>query len=75
MPTDIKPRHRGGDAGKDELNLAEFPLCALGDRRDPTQKTLLFEDTIWDGTRHVPRQLTITGSDAYGLPTALDDEV
>jgi hypothetical protein len=63
--------------GKDELNLAEFPLCAIGDRLEPHQKTLVFEDSIWDATRgeRIPRQLTITGSDAYGLPTALDDAV
>mgnify|MGYP001195729057 CR=1 FL=1 len=63
--------------GKDELNLAEFPLCAIADRLDPAQKTLVFEDRIFDRTRGgmIPRQLTITGSDAYGLPTALDDEV
>lgn len=63
--------------GRDELNLAEFPLCTLAHRLRPDQKTLQFEDRVWDD-RHcasVPRQLTITGSDAYGLPTALDDEV
>ena len=63
--------------GKDELNLAEFPLCALAHRLRPDQKTLRFEDRLWDDRRKqtITRQLTITGSDAYGLPTALDDEV
>ncbi len=63
--------------GKDELNLAEFPLCALAHRLRPEQKTLRFEDRVRDEQRGgmVTRQLTITGSDAYGLPTALDDEV
>ena len=63
--------------GKDELNLAEFPLCALAHRLQPDQKTLRFEDRVWDARRGetITRQLTITGSDAYGLPTALDDEV
>ncbi|MBL9170407.1 MAG: replication initiator protein A [Verrucomicrobiales bacterium] len=63
--------------GKDELNLAEFPLSAIADRLDPTQKTMTFEDRIWDGNRGemVTRQLTITASDQHGLPTALDDEV
>jgi len=63
--------------GLDELNLAEFPLCALSHRLEPGTKTLQFVDAIWD--EHcgatVTRKLTITGSDAYGLPTALDDEV
>ncbi len=63
--------------GKDELNLAEFPLCALSRRLRPDQKTLRFEDRIWDKSRDewIPRQLTITGSDAYGLPTSTDDEI
>ena len=63
--------------GRDELNLAEFPLCALAHRLRPDQKTLRFEDRVWDEGRGetITRQLTITGSDAYGLPTALDDEV
>ena len=63
--------------GKDELNLAEFPLCALADRLAPGQKTMVFEDRIWDANRAemVTRKLTITGSDEYGLPTAHDDEV
>ncbi|MHC1767497.1 MAG: replication initiator protein A [Verrucomicrobiia bacterium] len=63
--------------GRDELNLAEFPLCALAHRLRPEQKTLRFEDRVWDERRGetITRQLTITGSDAYGLPTALDDEV
>ena len=68
--------HKNSD-GRDELNLAEFPLCALAHRLRPDQKTLRFEDRVWDGNRGetITRQLTITGSDAYGLPTALDDEV
>ena len=28
--------------GKDELNLAEFPLSAISDRLSPEQKTLTF---------------------------------
>lgn len=63
--------------GKDELNLAEFPLSAIADRLNPDQKTLTFEDRIFDANRNemISRQLTITASDEYGLPTALDDEV
>lgn len=62
---------------KDEMNLAEFPLCALAHRLKPEVKTLRFEDHIQDKStgKTIARQLTITGSDAYGLPTELDDEV
>ena len=63
--------------GKDELNLAEFPLSCVADRSDPNQKTLTFEDKTWDDARGqmITRRLIITGSDEYGLPTALDDEL
>lgn len=63
--------------GRDELNLAEFPIASLSSRPATVQKTLHFEDRIWDKGhgRHVTRKLTITASDHFGLPTALDDEV
>lgn len=64
--------------GRDEMNLAEFPLCALAHRLRPEQKTLHFEDRMPDPSRrgeHITRRLTITGSDAFGLPTELDDQV
>lgn len=63
--------------GRDELNLAEFPLALLADRVPKGAKTLVFEDRIWDKGRgeNVTRRLVITAADHYGLPTALDDEV
>lgn len=63
--------------GKDELNIAEFPIAALSNRIDSTQKTITYEDEITDQSTRlkVPRKLTITGSDLYGLPTSFDDEV
>ena len=73
-PTAMPPKSTDG---KDELNLAEFPLCALTHRLRPDQKTLRFQDEVWDKSRQrfITRQLTVTGSDAFGLPTPLDDEV
>lgn len=53
--------------GRDEMNLAEFPIALLADRVPKGQKTLYFED------KH--GRLTVTGSDAYGLPTATDSDV
>ena len=38
----------GGALGRDEMNLAEFPLAALADRVAQGQTTLVFEDTVWD---------------------------
>ena len=60
--------------GKDEMNLAEFPLCCIADRAQPDQKTLVFEDQVWDASRGemVPRKLTITGSDEFGLPMRIN---
>ena len=34
--------------GRDEMNLAEFPLATLADRAPRGCKTLVFEDRIWD---------------------------
>ena len=53
--------------GRDEMNLAEFPITVLADRAPKGAKTLIF--------RASQGQLTITGSDAFGLPTALDADV
>jgi hypothetical protein len=63
--------------GRDEMNLAEFPLATLADRAPRGCKTLVFEDRIWDRGQgqHRVRRLTISASDKYGLPTAIDDEV
>jgi hypothetical protein len=63
--------------GRDEMNLAEFPLATLADRAPRGCKTLVFEDCIWDRgqAQQLVRRLTIAASDKYGLPTAVDDEV
>ena len=64
-------------AGKDELNLAEFPISAIGSRLDPSIKTIIFQDKTFDKAsgETIARKLTITASDQYGLPTASDDEI
>ena len=53
--------------GRDEMNLAEFPITLLTDYPPEGCKTLVFED------RH--GRLTVSGSDDYGLPTAPDNDV
>ena len=65
------------NGGRDELNLAEFPITLLSDRVPDGCKTLIFEDKVFDqqAGELVTRKLTVTGSNAYGLPTAVDDEV
>lgn len=63
--------------GRDEMNLAEFPLATLADRAPRGCKTLVFADRIWDRgqSQHRVRRLTVSASDKCGLPTAVDDEV
>lgn len=63
--------------GRDEMNLAEFPIAVLSSRPDPCVKTLQFEDRTWDKGQEewVSRRLTVSASDNYGLPTSLDDDV
>lgn len=72
-----KPESGLLESGVDELNLAEFPLAAVSDRFLDGKKTLVFEDTVFcrEQNRELPRRLTISGSDRYGLPTAKDDDV
>lgn len=80
VKTDERGRQRNLEAfreGRDEMNLAEFPLAAISNRFLDGTKTVVFSDQVWDeGKRQfVPRSLTISGSDRYGLPTAKDDDV
>src|SRR3954452_8062989 len=65
------------NGGRDELNLAEFPITLLSDRVPKGCRTLVFEDKVFDRQNGevVTRKVTVTGSDAHGLPTAIDDEV
>jgi plasmid replication initiation protein len=53
--------------GRDEMNLAEFPITLLTDRVPDGLKTLEFE--AGGG------KLIVSGSDAHGLPTAIDADV
>ncbi len=53
--------------GRDEMNLAEFPITLLADYAPKGEKTLRF--------RGGNGRLTVTGSDEYGLPTASDADV
>lgn len=69
--------HSSREVYRDELNFAEFPLASVSTYLPKGQKTLEFTDEIFDKARNqrVTRKLTITASDKYGLPTAMDDEV
>lgn len=73
----LQPESNKAERFKDELNFAEFPLASLADHVPNDQKTLTFVDTIFDqgSNQPVTRKLTISASDQYGLPRALDEEV
>jgi hypothetical protein len=60
--------------GKDEMNLVEFPF---GPVRRTSEKTLEVEHLVFDKRlkREVTRRLIITGSDKWGLPRPVDDQV
>ncbi|TWU21415.1 Replication initiator protein A [Bythopirellula polymerisocia] len=60
--------------GKDEMNLVEFPFGPISNTR---VKTMEVEHETFDRTlkRPVARKMLITGSDAFGLPRPIDDQV
>ena len=67
--------------GVDKLNFAEFPICLFSSNPvhvAESRKTIEFQDEIPDPEipgKTITRTVTITGTDKYGLPTALDDWV
>src|SRR5262245_18803332 len=65
-----------GSLGRDEMNLAEFPITLLTDRVPKEQKEAVYQDEIFDERtgRTLARRLTIKAG-GYGLTTAADDEV
>ena len=73
----LTPTPRPSEGGRDELNLAEFPITVLTERVPKGLRTLVFSDQIQDQATGelVTRKVTISGSDAYGLPGPLDMDV
>ena len=63
--------------GRDEMNLADFPLTVLASRPPKGATSLVFEDEVGEkhGRNRVKRRLTVLACSEYGLPTASDDEV
>lgn len=62
--------------GKDEMNLATFPIAALYTRIPEETRFLKFEDTIvGQSGKLVKRTWTIQGGSEVGLPTATDEDV
>ena len=74
---DLKPHPKPlGMLGRDEMNLAEFPITLLTDRVPKAQKEAVYQDEIFDERSGLTltRKLTISAGN-HGLTTAIDDEV
>ncbi|MBX6315429.1 MAG: replication initiator protein A [Isosphaeraceae bacterium] len=63
--------------GRDEMNIAEFPITLLTDRSPRGQTRIEHRDTIYDprSGREITRRLIITAPTEYGLPTSIDDDI
>ena len=61
--------------GRDELNLAEFPISAIGNRLDPSVKTILFQDAAFDKStgETITRKLTIAAVRGTESPDSSDN--
>lgn len=60
--------------GKDEMNLAEFPIARLG--RSDTRLTIEYKGQITDKQGHVIEQKwLVSGNATFGLPTEFADRV
>lgn len=60
---------------KDEMNLAEFPFALLTHRQSEGQATIRFSRPLKVGGRLVKQEWTVTGTEEYGLPIAIDYDV
>jgi plasmid replication initiation protein len=71
-----KTGRRRARSGKDEMNLAVFPIAALSVRVPKNVKALKFQDTIHgENGKLVKRAWTVQGGSDCGLPTAGDEDV
>lgn len=64
-------------AGRDEMNIAEFPITLLTDRAPRGVTKVEHKDRVYDtkSGKMITRRLTITAPEEYGLPTSIDDDV
>ena len=76
VPGQKSPVKPLGSLGRDEMNLAEFPITLLTDRVPKDQDEAIYQDEIYDELtgRVLTRKLTIQAG-KFGLATAIDDEV
>lgn len=74
--SDHTPRVQGECIGRDEMNLAEFPIAMLSHRANTQTLTLHKERQLKlpDG-REIRQEWTVTGTPEYGLPQPCDEDV
>jgi plasmid replication initiation protein len=61
---------------RDEMNLAEFPFTLLARRVKSGQKTIEISQRVRDQKGKIIKQeWVVTGSDKYGLPLAIDEDI
>jgi hypothetical protein len=63
--------------GRDEMNIAEFPITLLTDRAPKGLSRIEHKDRFFDPAlgKQIIRKLTISTPEEYGLPTSIDDDV
>jgi hypothetical protein len=63
--------------GRDEMNIAEFPITLLTDRAPKGLNKIEHRDRIFDSGsgKEITRRLIITAPEEYGLPTSIDDDI
>jgi Replication initiator protein A len=81
-PDAPKPPARSYSDGRDELNLADFPISILRrqqpeDGRGRKLDQIVYESSTFDpaSRRRIPQRVTLTTSSRYGLPTPADENV
>ena len=74
---EIKPLLADIQNGRDEMNLVDLPICLLSTRSPNGSNIREFEIEEFDKKLKtiVHRQVTVTGSPKFGLPTAAADKV
>lgn len=77
-----KPLSRRPVQGRDELNLADFPISVLQHQQPKDDTGRKLDTVIYQATRYdthirqrVPQRVTLTTSSRYGLPTPADEDV
>ena len=61
--------------GRDEMNLIEFPLTLLTERASEGQTSMTWNDDIIENGKMVNREVVVSGSPVWGLPTAKDEDI